>query len=85
LLAWFLENYERAYRDYAIQCSTSLHDIVVSSDGDSVFVAGTNGDDFVIGRLDESTGQLGISSCYKPADPNEKMRGHHLLKLWSLV
>lgn len=85
LLAWFLENYERAYRDYAVRCSTSLHDIVVSSDGDSVFVAGTNGDDFVIGRLDESTGQLGISSCYKPADPNEKMRGHHLLKLWSLV
>ncbi|WP_162878058.1 hypothetical protein [Trinickia diaoshuihuensis] len=85
LLAWFFEHYQDAYRDYAITRSRTLKDIVVSSNGAKVFVAGTNGKDFIIGRLDNTTGNLGISSCYKPAVPAEKMSGQHSQKLWALA
>lgn len=84
LLAWFIERYETAYRDYAIRISRTLNDIVISSNGEKVFVAGTNGEDFVIGRLDNDTGALGISSCYRPAVPADKMRGQHSQMLWTL-
>jgi hypothetical protein len=84
LLGWFIERYETAYRNYAIQASRRLNDIVISSNGEKVFVAGTNGDDFVIGRLDNDTGNLGISSCYRPAVPADKMRGQHSQMLWTL-
>lgn len=84
LLAWLIEHYEAAYRDHAIRCSRRLNDIVISSNGEKVFVAGTNGDDFVIGRLDNDTGVLGISSCYRPAVPADKMKSHHTHKLWTL-
>ncbi len=84
LLAWFYENYQDAYRDYAINRSRRLSDIVISSNGEKVFVAGANGEDFIIGRLDNNTGNLAISSCYKPAVPADKMRAHHLQKLWTL-
>ncbi|WP_158936998.1 hypothetical protein [Burkholderia sp. S171] len=84
LLAWFLEHWQVAYRDYAIRCSRRLTDFVISSDGDSVFVAGTDSENFVIGRLDNDTGILGISSCYRPTVPADKMRSHHLQKLWTL-
>lgn len=84
LLGWFMENYEAAYRDYAINRSRTLNDIVISSNGEKVFVVGANEDDFIIGRLDNSTGNLGISSCYKPTVTADKMKGHHSQKLWTL-
>jgi hypothetical protein len=85
LLGWFLDHYQDAYRDYAMARSRTMNDIVISSNGEKIFVAGSNGEEFIIGRLDNTTGNLGISSCYKPPVPADKMSAHHTQKLWTLT
>jgi hypothetical protein len=84
LLALLMQNYQNDYEQYAIAKSRNMNDVFVSSNGAKVFVAGTDGDNFIIGRVG-ANGTLGISSCYRPANPAEKMTGAKTTMMWSLV
>lgn len=84
LIAWFMQNYQTRYEQYAIGHSVNMQEVLVKCDGVKVFVVGTDGDNFIIGRIG-SDGTLGISSCYRPRDIHEKMRGSRTTMMWSLV
>ncbi|HYH79761.1 MAG TPA: hypothetical protein VEX86_08180 [Longimicrobium sp.] len=83
ILAYLMQNYQAAYCNYAIARSTNLDEAIVCSNGAKVFVAGYRGDTFIIGRMDRN-GVLGISSCYKPTDLADKMRGAMDGFMWRL-
>lgn len=84
VLAYLMQNYQNAYTAYAMARSAQLDEAIVSSNGAKVFIAGSRGDDFIIGRLD-ATGVLGISSCYKPANLATKMEGAMDGFMWRLI
>ena len=83
LLSHLVDNFEPAYRDYAIAASRAFDEVLVQSNGERTFVAGSRGELFVIGRLDG--GVLGISACYLPTNIELKMVGSRSNKLWDLV
>jgi hypothetical protein len=70
------------YRDFAIQSSRVMTDVIVQSDGGRVFISGAAGDAFIIGRYEGD--QLGISSCYFPLDLNEKLTDAAAKLCWPL-
>jgi hypothetical protein len=84
LIAYLMNTYQNAYEQYAINRSRRLDEVLVSANGVKVFIAGRDGDNFIIGRIG-SNGALGISSCYRPADVREKMLGHRINMMWNLV
>jgi hypothetical protein len=84
IVGYLVQNYEHLYRTYALNRSGSFSEAFVSSNGVKVFVAGTDGDNFIIARLG-AAGALGISSCYRPVDVQDKMRGARLNRMWDLI
>jgi hypothetical protein len=74
--------YQNTYRDYAINESRTLTEVIVHSDGVRTFVSGNHDDLFIIGRLDNGT--LGISSAYFTRASEEKMRGARANLLWTV-
>lgn len=71
-----------AYRDFAIESSRVMTNVIVQSNGVKVFISGSAGDAFIIGRFEG--GQLGISSCYWPMDIQTKLAGAASNKVWQL-
>jgi hypothetical protein len=70
------------YRDFAILRSRGMDNAIVQSDGESVFISGSSGPAFIIGRFDGV--QLGISSCYLPEPLDVKLRGARAVRAWPL-
>jgi hypothetical protein len=70
------------YRDFAIDSSRVMTNVIVHSNGIRVFISGCAGDAFIIGRLDGA--QLGISSCYRPLDMAAKLAGARVNMCWPL-
>ena len=70
------------YRDFAIETSRVMTNVIVQSNGTRVFISGSAGDAFIIGRFEGL--QLGISSCYRPLDINEKLQGARSNMCWPL-
>jgi hypothetical protein len=56
--------------------------VIVHSNGTRVFISGSFGDVFIIGRFEGV--QLGISSCYRPLDLQEKLNGARANMCWPL-
>lgn len=70
------------YRDFAIQQSQAMTNIIVHSNGTRVFISGRAGEAFIIGRFEGA--QLGISSCYRPLNMQEKLDGARANMCWPL-
>jgi hypothetical protein len=70
------------YRDFAIDHSRVMSNVIVHSNGTRVFISGSFGDVFIIGRFEGV--QLGISSCYRPLDLQEKLNGARANMCWPL-
>jgi hypothetical protein len=59
-----------------------MSNVIVHSNGTRVFISGSFGDVFIIGRFEGV--QLGISSCYRPLDLQEKLNGARANMCWPL-
>ena len=70
------------YRDFAIESSRVMTNVIVHSNGTRVFISGCAGDAFIIGRFEGA--QLGISSCYRPLDLEGKLEGALANMCWPL-
>lgn len=70
------------YQDFAIENSRVMTNVIVHSNGTRVFISGSAGDAFIIGRFEGA--QLGISSCYRPLDLAGKLRGARANMCWPL-
>jgi hypothetical protein len=80
----FLKNQAlNGYRDYAINHSRAMTNIVVHSNGERVFISGQSGNAFIVGRFEGPV--LGISSCYFPLDMAAKLRGAASNMCWALL
>lgn len=85
LLAYLVSRYEDTYAQYALDQSRVLQNCIVHSNGVKVFVSGRAGSDvFVIGRVDQATNQLGISSCYRADNIQQKLLGAAANLCWPL-
>ncbi|HTH76841.1 MAG TPA: hypothetical protein VL635_20835 [Trinickia sp.] len=70
------------YREFSIARSRGMDNALVQSDGESVFISGSSGPAFIIGRYEGV--QLGISSCYLPEPLTEKLAGARKVMAWPL-
>ncbi len=82
LLNWLKGVALGPYRDFAIENSRVMTNVIVHSNGTRVFISGCQGEAFVIGRFEGA--QLGISSCYLPLDMEAKLRGARANMCWPL-